>query len=107
MNPPIEVLYAPSAYLYEADKFGGKTPVVRYSDHCAEMERNTARVESLLREIESLTATCERLQAEVTVAKYSQQATNDMIASVQTPAEKARAQGLRVAGRWDGKPKAL
>lgn len=80
---PIEVL--------DSAMFG---PIVRYSDHCAAMERNTARVEALLREIEQLTSTCERLQAEVQMLRGGQRAVNNLVETIPP-------------GRWNGKPKAL
>jgi len=100
MNPPIEVLYALPSNLYAEQAGYVKTaPVVRYSDHCAVVEKLNALNESWktlaelnLQQVEQLTATCERLQAELTVAKYGQQAVNETIAAV---------------GRWDGNPKAL
>jgi len=78
MNEPIEVLY-----------FYDKAPVVRYSDHCA-------KVQALTQELNNMIALAERLQSELTVARYTQSAQNQMIESVN-----------KAVPRWDGKPKAL
>lgn len=113
MNPPTEVLYALPSNLYAEQPGYVKTaPVVRYSDHCAERER-------LLKQIHQLTATCERLQAELTAQKYNtgvaeliyneinKQPTKDATRIHVHGGDTGHSLPEKVVGRWDGKPKAL
>lgn len=109
MNAPIEVLYAmPSSISNQPDVTANMTPVVRYSDHCAALQLIADKLEGWrkeaikyenrciehLKHVEQLCATCERLQAELTMAKYGQQAVNKLVEEINKP-------------RWDGKLKAL